>query len=163
MPFDPTEPEIDMNKFMKQDWSKSIHGVVDEILPDNMPVPYGLSMRMTVKVNASHANKCLTQGLKTGYIVFLNNAPIYWLSKKQTSCETPTFGSEFVVMKQALEYVRGLQYKLWMFGIPVDEPAFVYGDNQSVLVNATDPSFQLTKKSNLIAYYFVREGFARDE
>ena len=50
-----------------------------------------------------------------------------------------------------------------MFGIPVDEPAFIYGDNQSVLVNATDPSSQLKKKSNLIANHFVCEGSARDE
>ena len=30
------------------------------------------------------------------YIVFINSAPIYWLSKKQTSCETSTFGSDFL-------------------------------------------------------------------
>jgi hypothetical protein len=66
-------------------------------------------------------------------------------------------------MKQAMEYVRGLRYKLRMFGIPVDEPAFVYGDNQSVLANTTNPSSQLKKKSNSIAYHFVRDGIARDE
>jgi hypothetical protein len=33
-----------------------------------------------------------------------------------------TFGSEFVAMKQATEYVRGLQHKLRMIGIIVDEP-----------------------------------------
>ena len=52
MPFDPTEKEIDMSRFVKQDWSKSIYGVLEEELPDNMPVPHGLSMRMTVKVDA---------------------------------------------------------------------------------------------------------------
>ena len=35
----------------------------------------------------------------------LNEAPIYWMPKKQTPCETSTFGSEFVAMKQAVEYV----------------------------------------------------------
>jgi hypothetical protein len=54
-----------------------------------------------------------------GFIVFLNGAPIYWSSKKQTSCETSTFGSEFVAMKQATEYIRGLRYKLQMMGITV--------------------------------------------
>jgi hypothetical protein len=43
-------------------------------------------------------------------------------------------------MKQATEYVCGLQYKLRMLGITVDEMAFVYGDNQSVLANTTNPS-----------------------
>jgi hypothetical protein len=42
-----------------------------------------------------------------------------------------------------------------MMGITVDEPAFVYGDNQSVLANTTNPSSTLNKKLNAIAYHFV--------
>jgi hypothetical protein len=83
--------------------------------------------------------------------------------KKQTSIETSTFGSEFVAMKQATEFVRGLRYRLRMMGIPVTNPAFVYGDNQSVLYNVTLPSSTLKKKSNSIAYHFVREGCAMKE
>ena len=66
-------------------------------------------------------------------------------------------------MKQATEYVSGVRYKLWMMGIKVDEPAFVFGDNKSVLCNTTAPESTLKKKSNTIAYHFVREGVARDE
>ena len=71
--------------------------------------------------------------------------------------------SEFVAMKQATEYIRGLRYKWRMMVITVDEPAFVFGDNQSVLANTTAPSSTLKKKSNAIAYHFVHEGCARDE
>jgi hypothetical protein len=116
-----------------------------------------------VFVDADHAGDLLTRRSRTGFIVFLNGAPIYWSSKKQTSCETSTFGSEFVAMKQATEYILGLRYKLRMMGITVDEPAFVFGDNQSVLANTTAPGSTLKKKSNAIAYHFVREGCARDE
>jgi len=66
-------------------------------------------------------------------------------------------------MKQATEYIRSLRYKLRMMGITVDEPAFVFGDNQSVLANTTAPGSTLKKKSNAIAYHFVREECARDE
>ena len=66
-------------------------------------------------------------------------------------------------MKPATEYVRGLRYKLRMMGIPVDEPVFIFGDNQSVLANTTIPESTLKKKMQSIAYYFVREGSARDE
>ena len=103
IPFDPTEKEIDMSRFVKQDWSKSVYGVLEEELPENMPMPYGQSMKMTVKVDADHAGKSLTRRSRTGFLVFLNKAPIYWLSKKQTSCETLTFGSEFVAMKQTMD------------------------------------------------------------
>ena len=48
-------------------------------------------------------------------------------------------------------------------GIPVDGPAYILGDNQSVLANTTIPESTLKKKSQSIAYHFVREGSARDE
>eukprot|EP00957_Ditylum_brightwellii_P205789 15345434-Ditylum_brightwellii.AAC.1 len=38
-----------------------------------------------------------------------------------------------------------------------------YGDNQSVLESTTIPNSQLKKKSQSIAYHFVREGSTRDE
>ena len=66
-------------------------------------------------------------------------------------------------MKQCTEYVRGLRYKLRMMGIAISEPTYLFGDNQSVLYNATCPDSMLKKKSNSIAYHFVREGSARDE
>jgi len=50
-----------------------------------------------------------------------------------------------------------------MMGIPVNGPCYIYGDNQSVLCNASLPDSTLKKKSQSIAYHFVREGSARDE
>ena len=66
-------------------------------------------------------------------------------------------------MKIVCEYVCGLRYKLRMMGIPVGEPVYIYGDNQSVLANTTDPGAVLKKKTSAIAYHFVREGCVRDE
>ena len=95
--------------------------------------------------------------------MYLNSAPVYWLSKKQTSVETSSFGSEFIAMKQCCEYLRGLRYKLRMMGIPIDGCSYIYGDNQSVLANSSIPESTLKKKSQSIAYHFVREGVARAE
>ena len=50
-----------------------------------------------------------------------------------------------------------------MMGIPVEGPVYISGDNQSVLANTTIPDSQLKKKSQSIAYHYVREGVARDE
>ena len=88
---------------------------------------------------------------------------MYWNSKKHISVESSSFGSEFIAMKQCCEYVRGLRYKLRMMGIPCEGPSYILGDNQSVLVNCTIPDSTLKKKSQSIAYHFVREGSARDE
>ena len=163
MSFDPSLPEVDKEKFPRRDWSQSIYGDVEEALPPNMPRPLGREMIMRVFIDSDHAGESLTRRSRTGFIVYLNKAPIYWMSKKQASCETSTFGSEFCAMKQGTEYVRGLRYKLRMLGIPCTSPALVFGDNQSVLANTTVPTSQLKKKSNSIAFHFVREGSARDE
>eukprot|EP00957_Ditylum_brightwellii_P095130 7245739-Ditylum_brightwellii.AAC.1 len=48
-------------------------------------------------------------------------------------------------------------------GIPVVGPAYVYGNNQSVLCSALIPDSTLKKKSQSIAYHFVHEGVTRDE
>ena len=85
------------------------------------------------------------------------------MSKKQASVESSSFGSEFIAMKQCCEYLRGLQYKLRMMGILVNGCCFIYGDNKSVLANTSIPDSTLKKKSQSIAYHFVREGAARDE
>ena len=50
-----------------------------------------------------------------------------------------------------------------MMGIPVEGPAYIFGDNQSVLANSTNPDSTLKKKSQSIAYHLVREGVARGE
>ena len=118
---------------------------------------------MRVFVDSDHAGDQVTRRSRTGFIVYLNSALVYWSSKKQTTVETSSFGSEFMAMKQATEYVRGLRYKLRSMGIPVEECCYIYGDNQSVLVNSLTPHSQLKKKSNSVAYHHVREGSALDE
>jgi hypothetical protein len=47
-----------------------------------------------------------------------------------------------------------------MFRIPVDGPANVYCDNQSVVYNATIPESTLVKKRNAICYHRVCEAEA---
>ena len=118
---------------------------------------------MRAKVDADHASDTVSRRSRTGLLIYLNCALVYWWSKKQTSVESLSFDSEFVAMKQCCEYIRGLRYKLRMMGIPVEGPTYIYGDNQSVLANTTIPDSTLKKKSQSIAYHYVREGVARDE
>jgi hypothetical protein len=162
---DPSDPVVDEASFERRDWTSSEFGHIQgaEELPGNMPEPRGLGFVMRAKVDADHASDTISRRSRTGFLVYLNCAPIYWMSKKQTSVESSTFGSEFIAMKQCCEYIRGLWYKLRMMGIPCEGPAYIYGDNQSVLANTTIPDSTLKKKSQSIAYHFVREGAARDE
>ena len=164
MVFDPSYPDIDGSKFERQDWSDTVYGDnLKEDLPPNMPEARGFGFITSVYVDADHAGDTITRRSRTGFLVYCNSALVHWMSKKQNSIETSSFGSEFCAMKMATEYVRGLRFKLRMMGISCDDPTFVYADNQSVLANTTMPQSMLKKKSNSIAYHFVREGCAKDE
>jgi len=86
-----------------------------------------------------------------------------WLSKKQATIETSVFGSEFVALKHGMEAIRGLRYKLRIMGVPLSGPAYVYGNNMSVIHNTQRPESTLKKKSNEICYHYGRESVAMDE
>jgi hypothetical protein len=163
--FDPSDPCVDESDFELKDWTSSEFGHLQGIeeLPPNMPQPRGLGFVMSAKVDADHASDTVTRRSRTGFLVRLNSALIYWSSRKQNSVESSSFGSEFIAMKQCCEYLRGLRYKLRMMGIPCLGPAYILGDNQSVLANTSVPDSTLKKKNQSIAYHFIREGAARDE
>ena len=82
MVFDPSETEIDMNSFQRQDWSYSIYSLPGEVLKEalspNKPNSLGNGFKIRCFVDSDHAGGSLTRRLRTGFIVMLNNAPIYW-------------------------------------------------------------------------------------
>ena len=87
---------------------------------------------------------------RTGYIIFLENAPIAGLSKRQVTIETSVFGVEFVVVTIGMETFQELQYKLRIMGVPISGPSLVYGDNMPVIHNTQRPDSTLKKNSNSI-------------
>jgi hypothetical protein len=104
-------------------------------------------------VDFDHAGDKRTRRSRTGFIIFLNMAPIVWFSKKQATIET-----------SVMECLRGLQYKLRMMGVAISGPSFIYyGDNMSVIHNTQRPESILKKKSNAIWYHAIREAVAMGE
>ena len=125
----------------------------------NAPAPRGIGFTMRAFVDSDHARDSITRRSRTGFIVFLNNAPIFVHSKKQGSCETSSFGSEFIAMKSCCECLRGLRYKLRMFGILVECPAYVFGDNHHGMSNLSKSDSVLKNKSSSIHHHFVDHSF----
>ena len=165
MVFYPSDPVIDESKYQRRDCTSSEFGHLParrQVLP-NDPRPRGQGFTAKTKVDADHGADTVTRRSRTGFLVYTNSALVYWFSKKQSSVETSSFGSEFTAIKQCCEYIKGLKYKLQMMCIACDAPAYIEADNQSVLYNTTIPDSTLNKKSQSIAYHMVREGVARDE
>jgi hypothetical protein len=152
-------PIFDERRFKKVDWTDQ-YGNLKEAIPLDAPEARGNAVHQSCFVDADHAGNRVTRRSHTGILMYLNRAPITWFSKRQATVETSTFGSEFVAMRIAVEMIEGLRYKLRMMGIPIDGPASVFCDNNSVVINTSAPESQLKKKHNAIAYHRVREACA---
>ena len=115
---------------------------------------------MTVHKDADHAHDILTRRSVTGALLFLNNTPVRWVSKRQKTVETSTYGSELVAAKHATELILEYRYLLRAMGVAPDGPAMLLGDNNSVVLNSTMPNSVLKKKHNACSYHRVREAIA---
>jgi len=156
---DDADPNIDERRFKVVDWTDFYGDVVEE-LPPRMPEPRGNAVTIHCFVDADHAGNSVTRRSHTGILIFVQNAPILWFSKRQNTVEPSTFGSELVAMRIAKEMIVGLRYKLRMFGVPISGPANVFCDNQGVVKNTSLPESTLAKKHNSINYHTVREAVA---
>ena len=101
--FDPSyvpivEPE-------QPDWGDFYRGATD-LLPPDMPEALGKSVQIICFVDSDHAGDKVTRRSRTGVLIFVNRAPIIFYSKKQTSIETSSFGSEFSAMKTPLSWLK---------------------------------------------------------
>jgi hypothetical protein len=157
--FDPAHPAINENRFQKCDWTE-FYREASEAIPTNMPTARGNCMSTHCFVDANHAGDTETRRSQTGILLFCNSAPTIWFSKRQNSVEASTFGSEFTAMKNAIEMIEALRYKLRMFGVPIDGPTNIFCDNGAVCANTTRPESTLTKKHHSIAYHRSREAVA---
>jgi hypothetical protein len=156
MVFDEMEPEVDQSHFWQVDWME-FYPDAKEAIPPDAPEPRGRSVVMSCFVDSDHAGCQMTRQSHTGVLIFVNNAPILWYSKRQNTVESLTFGSEFVALQTALDMIEGLRYKLRMMGIPLDGKTSVFCDNEGVVKNTTAPESPLKKKHVAICYHRCRE------
>jgi hypothetical protein len=156
---DPDYPIISENRFAKYDWT-DFYKYAEEPIPPNMPTPRGRLLSTHCFVDSDHAGDKVTRRSQTGILIFCNRAPVIAYSKRQNSVETSTYGSELVAMKQAVELIRSLRYKLRMFGIGIEGPTDVFCDNESVYKNVSIPESVLSKKQHSISYHSAREAVA---
>ena len=157
--YDAQHPLISEKMFKLYDWF-DFYRDAKEAIPDDMPKPRGNSMSTHCFVDASHGSDRVTRRSQTGILIFCNRAPIIWHSKRQNTVEASTFGSEFQAMKNAVELIESLRYKLRMFGVPIDGPTNIFCDNEAVYKKTSLPESTLKKKHHSIAYHRCREAVA---
>ena len=137
--FDPSIPSFNDSDFPRQDQESTPFGTNVEIIPKDTPEERGFGFYVSAFADSDHAGDMITCWSRTGYIVFVNNSPVSWYSKKQGGIETSSFLSEFVALKTCCKYICGLRYKLRMMGITVMGHSYIYSNNKSVLSNTSVP------------------------
>ena len=150
---------ISEDRFQNFDW-EDFNPDACEPIPLDMPRPRGKSVSNYCFVDATHAGENTTRRSMTGILIFCNRAPIIWHIKRQNDVETPTFGSEFTGMKNYVEMIAALRYKLRIFGVPIEGSTDIFCDNEAVYNNASTPESRIRKKHHSISYHMSREAVA---
>jgi hypothetical protein len=97
-------------------------------------------------VDANLYHNVLTGRSVTGVLHFLNGTPIDWYSKKQATVDSAIYGSEFVAARTCVEQILDLHHTLQYLGVPVIEMSQMFGDNKTVVDNATKIHAKLHKR-----------------
>ena len=114
-----------------------------------MPEPHGNPVTISAFMDANHAGNVIMCHLHIGILIFA--------CTEHSNHLVSTFGSKLVANRICKELIVALQYKLQMFGVPIDGPVNVFCDNRGVVKNLSIPESTLLKKHNAIKYHAVRE------
>ena len=144
------EPDLSSLPMLEFDWEKSVYGNVKELIPEDAPKPLGKFVTIIHYVDANLMHCFLTGRSVTGIFTFINKTPIDWFSKKQSTVETATYGSEFVSTRTAVERLIEFRLTPRYLGVPIRDTDYMFGDNQSVVTSETFPHAKLHKRHNAL-------------
>ena len=139
--FDPTLQEIDdilfydKNKVIDQ-WMSFYTEVIDP-LPYFVPEALGKSLQNICYVDANHAGNLFNRRSHWGILIYVNNTPVIWYSKRQNMVETLSYGSKSIALRITTELSEALRYNLRCFGVRLHGPSSIFCDNELVVANAS--------------------------
>ena len=142
------------------DWEKSVYGSAHEAKPHDAPIALGKPIILTHYVDANLYHDMITGRSVTGILHFINQTPVEWFSKKQATCETATYGSEFVAARTCVEQIIDLRITLRYLGVPIIGPSYMFGDNKSVVNSSMLFCSKLHKRHTALSFHRVRESIA---
>ena len=155
-----SEPEYSDLGESSYDWARTVYGDAKEQLPFDAPKPLGKPVVLTSYVDANLLHDMVTGRSVTAVLHLVNQTPIEWFSKKQATVETATYGSEFVAAKMAVQQSMGMRTALRYLGVRIKGPTHLFGDNESVVTNASLPHSPLRKRHHALSYHYTRESIA---
>jgi hypothetical protein len=141
-------------------WDHTVYRGAREVLSNDVPIPLGNPIQLSSFVDANLYHDLITGRSVTGVLHLVNGTPFDWYSKKQSTVETATYGSEFVAARTAIEQIIANRIAFRYLGVEVVGPTLLFGDNESVITSGTIPQSTLNKRHVALSFHRVRESIA---
>ena len=154
------EPDFSSLKDQEYDWTRTVYSGACEQIPHDIPKPLGKHVQTTHYVDANLHHDLATGKAVTAALHFLNQTPIDAYTKRQSTVETATYGSEFVAARTAVDQIIDIRTTLRYLGVPIRDKSYMFGDNKSVVTSSTIPNSTISKRHHLASYHRVREAIA---
>ena len=99
------EPDFLSLKDQEYDWTRSVYSGACEQIPHDIPKRLGKHVQTTHYVDANLHHDLATGKAVTAVLHFLNQTPVDAYTKRQSTVETTTYGSEFVAARTAVDQI----------------------------------------------------------
>ena len=106
------EPDFSSLKDQEYDWTRSVYSGACEQIPHDIPKPLGKHVQTIHYVDANLHDDLATGKAVTAALHFLNQTPIDPYTKRQSTVETATYGSEFVAARTAVDQIIDIRTTL---------------------------------------------------
>ena len=98
--------------------------------------------------------------IQTEVFVFINKSPNHWYIEISKTDGASIFGEELCAMNTSVDMVEAINYKIRMFGVPINGFDSVFWCNKAIYNNTFTPESVLTQKHHLISYHKCRKSVA---
>ena len=113
------EPDFSSLKDQEYGWTRSVYSGACEQIPHDIPKPLGKHVQTTHYVDANLHHDLATGKAITAALHFLNQTPIDAYTKRQSTVETATYGSEFVAARTAVDQIIDIRTTLRYLGVSI--------------------------------------------
>ena len=115
---------------------------------------------MACFVDTDHAGHKTRRWSYIGMILLLNNTPVNWLCRRQSTIDALAFDSECLLLRDTTGVIIDMRYKLHAMGVPIGDPSSVLCGNSSLVTSSKWPKNRFKKNLNTSAFHKVRESIA---
>ena len=153
-------PNEDLFNVPDCNWMHHIYGEREVEMFKGVPAPKGKVVRVSTFIDSGLHHCKVTGKASMCVLQLVNQMPVDWFFQKQATVETTTYGAEFVAARMGVDKIIDLVFTLKSMGVPVEEPVWMFGDNQSVVTSSTIQHSVLSKRWVALSYHRVRAAIA---